>query len=121
MSKTYRKRIETYVEFYGGWGSYTWDLSSKTRKYCRHYWNWPTIIGFVDYDWESYKEDESKYYTDNYGQNFFRKRKPKAYRKMVNRARRMHDKRELWKETHMDYDGLYSKWNCRDSDPTWYW
>ena len=47
---------------------------------------------------------------------------PKEYRKFVNKQRKEHDRIELYRELHIeDYSPVYSKWNCKDSDPMWYW
>ena len=117
MSKTVRKRAESYVAY---WGHYytVWDRKNKRHRKAEHYYTWRPY----EEEWESYRVDEAKYNTDNYGQGYFRKNKPKHYRNMINRSRRRRDKRELWKELNFEgYDGLYSSWNCKDADPTWYW
>lgn len=125
MSRTTRKRVKSYEQYYGGWCSnYAWDKGRNLRK--RRLFTWrdteSSIIGFVDYGWESYADDKALYYSDNYDQGYFRRNLPKSYRKLVNRKRKNRDKRELWKEVHWEeYDGLYSKWNGVDSDPCWYW
>lgn len=73
-------------------------------------------------EWESYSVDEAQYHTDKYSKGYFRRRLPKYYRQMVNKKRKNRDRRELWKEVHVDgYEGLYSSWNGKDSDPAWYW
>lgn len=46
---------------------------------------------------------------------------PRLYRNIVNRQRRSRDRRELHKELTLEnYEGLYSNWNHKDSDP-WWW
>jgi hypothetical protein len=105
MSRTIRKRAESFITFYG-WEYNQWDLENKLKKDNPYCWG---RRQYVDPEWESYEVDEAKYYTDNYGRGYFRRSLPKAYRKWVNKLRRKHDKRELRKEvTFNDYDGQYN-------------
>lgn len=74
---------------------------------------------FFEEDWYLPKW---KYYTKKKSTSGYSGRFPKSYRKDVNRARTAKDKRELYKEVNqVDYIGNYSKWNCKDADPWWFW
>jgi len=114
MSKTIRKRAESFVAYFG-FHSTLWDTENKLWKKADHFWKKPD-------EWVSYRKEEAMYDTDNCGQGWFRRTKPKHYRNLINRKRRRRDDHELWKEVNIDgYEGLYSSWNCKDSDPSWYW
>ena len=70
------------------------------------------------YDIEAKHDYYAKKHT-NYKHSF---RFPHYYRNLINRTRRHKDRHELYKEiTNFKYEGLYSKWNCKDADPWWYW
>jgi len=63
-----------------------------------------------------------KYTRKNKSGRGYSERFPKSYRKQINNIRRNKDKVELFKELNLDeYTGNYSKWNCKDADPWWYW
>lgn len=106
MSRTYRKRVESFRQYYKNWTfnedgtlSITWktfytEEEVKKLKY-------------------QYKTKTCKHYTFNL---------PKFFRNMVNRKRRAYDKQELWKELNLEeYEGLYSSWNCKDNNAWSYW
>lgn len=116
MSRTIRKRLESYPVWKGIMRWYVWDHEAKMIMDAPQY-NYPyREIGI----WESYEKDEILYYTDK-KHGFYFWKKHKTYRKQVNRTRRNHDKRELRKEINCpDYEGLYSAWNAKDSDPDRY-
>ena len=47
---------------------------------------------------------------------------PKHYRKMINKLRRVRDKREIHKAlTLVDYPEQCSMWNCKDAQSWGYW
>ena len=72
--------------------------------------------------WADLTESKWKYTTKKHTCHRHSHRFPKTYRKIVNNSRRNYDKRELFKEINLiDYDAVYSKWNCKDADPYWYW
>ncbi len=119
MSRTFRKRSESFFAYYGSRNT-IWDKENKVRCKPEHHWEFR--FPNKKNPWESYVKDEVLYYSDNYGQGYFRRKFPKYYRNMINRKRRGRDKHELWKEVNLDcYDGLYSSWNCKDSNPSWFW
>lgn len=72
--------------------------------------------------WDDVKEARWKYRTKKHTCHRHSYRFPKSYRKEINKNRTMVDKRELYKELNtIDYEGMYSTWNCKDADPWYYW
>ena len=106
MSRTYRKRRKSFEKYYSYWnfnsdGSMTsmwgYDCSPEEANRLRY----------------QYKTQSDKRYTHTL---------PKFFRNTTNRARRSHDRQELRKELNInDYEGLYSKWNCKDNNSWGYW
>lgn len=106
MSRTYRKRLLPYTE---------WIYKDFYRIIVK---NTHTLDEKIEDKYIS--RQRYKYYTQSGYRNTYSF--PKEYRKHTNKLRKLHDSRELYKELNfIEYEGLYSKWNCKDSDPAWYW
>ena len=72
--------------------------------------------------WDDLNYAKWRYKTKKHTCHRHSHRFPKSYRKFVNSTRKTVDKRELYKELNYDeYSPVYSKWNCKDSDPWWFW
>lgn len=99
MSRTYRKRIESF--------EYHYSYFLKDPEFCKR-WKWDE-----QRERAKYKTKTQKWYAYNL---------PKEFRNSVNRKRRAKDRQELWKEVNIsDHEGLYSKWNCKDNNAWGYW
>lgn len=114
MSRSYCKpRVPFHIQYKG------------EIQYIEGKRNYKFGVTYGDLFYENCKDiinKKYKYYTKKTTSHYHSYRFPKSYRKTVNRSRRNFDKRELHKElTYNDYEGLYSKWNGKDSDPMWYW
>ena len=105
MSKTYRKRKESYAE------SQTWEYAGWKR----HGYSW---VPMTEHE---IKADKSRYYQDCatwYGYSTL----PKWYRNTVTRKRRSVDRIETYRELTFDeYSPNYDMWNCTSSEAWGYW
>jgi hypothetical protein len=100
MSKTIRKRRETFEHYY--------------RNFLRPggYWEDHTDVSIARQRARYYSHTE-KWYTYSL---------PKEFRNSINRIRRAHDRREIFKELNINgYEEQCSKWNCKDSRAWGYW
>lgn len=99
MSRTYRKRPESFEAYY------KWLLANPETA---ERWGWD-----VKRERAKYKTKTMKWYAYNL---------PKDFRNMINRKRRAYDRQELWKEVNIsEHEGQYSKWNCKDNRAWDYW
>ena len=94
MSRTYRKRVETYES----------------------YWKNMVAYGFHTYN----KREKAKYYSDAYDRRYFRETLPREFRNSVNKQRRARDRQALYREVN-GFVGNFSKWNCKDNNAWGYW
>jgi len=109
MSRTYRKHAESFEAYYKFW------LLDEPR------YSFGFLISQKD-TWitEYLKKEKYKYKTKSY--KYYDYGLPKFYRNMVNRSRRIKDKREIWKATHWnDYPEQCDMWNCKSSNHWGYW
>lgn len=96
MSRTYRKRQESFEKHYEVYIRMNW-VTGREVQVLRYRYYTQTC------KWHSWKL-------------------PQWYRNRVNRNRRRHDKREVWRELNRpDYENLCSSWNCKDCNSWGYW
>ena len=101
MSRTYRKRQETFECYYYTYDTTSWWYLRYTEKEKEHMK-------------ARYNGDSSKYRFNN--------SLPRWFRNDVNRKRRAVDRREMYKEVHRaEYIGNYDPWNCKTSNAWGYW
>jgi len=97
MSRTTRKRAESFYQYYKYW--------------------------FDNKLWDDEKEiiqRKVRYHTSS--DKWISHCLPKGFRKTVNRSRRNKDKREIYKAINFDgYEEQCSKWNCKDNNSWGYW
>ncbi len=110
MSRTYRKRAESFEEYYKFWLAEqdAIHLSGRTL-FTSDIW----VLAYLKKERYKYKGHTKKYY--GWGL-------PKYFRNSVNRSRRSRDKHEIWKAVNLlDYPEQCSKWNCKDNNDWGYW
>lgn len=96
MSRTYRKRRESFESHYAislgeGW--------------------------FKDYEIPQHK---ARYYSKT--EKWYSYSVPRWHRNSVNKLRRRYDKHEIWKALNQeDYPEQCSRWNCKDARHRNYW
>jgi len=102
MSRTYRKRRETFNEYYRDWiDGIENDLALEWQ------------VKYITKEKYRYNTRTVKHY--DFGL-------PKSFRNMINRQRRAKDKQEIWKAINLhDYPEQCSKWNCKDANHWEYW
>lgn len=109
MSRSYCKPVRPYHMEYKN--ELNWKYQGITE--CDVWWS-PYFFSIDEKEWKYYTKKKSNFHNSM--------RFPRYYRKQINNYRRNNDKRELYKEIHLiDYEGLYSCWNCKDSDPWYFW
>lgn len=98
MSRTYRKRPEKFESYYSYClGPDGWIKDDKEKAQLR----------------AKYRHKTCKYFAYNL---------PKFFRNSVNKSRRRHDKREIWRALNWhDYAEQCSSWNCKDNNAWGYW
>lgn len=97
MSRTYRKRTETFEQYYSHWFANDWFGDEKDEMQMR-----------------------AKYY--NTTDKWYSHSLPKYFRKDVNRKRRKIDRHEIYKAINFDdYPEQCSRWNCKDNNAWGYW
>jgi len=97
MSRTYRKRAETFEQYYSYWfDAGLWDDETELNE--RRY---------------RYKTRSDKWFSYNL---------PKGFRNSVNRKRRRVDRHEIYKAINFeDYPEQCSMYNCKDNNAWGYW
>lgn len=122
MSRSYGKPVHPFHLMFMD------ELEELKRDIYSVHWNWNYFNNFNRIpsrhfeNWNDVKDIKWRYYAKKHTCHRHSHRFPKDYRKLINKERRNLDKRELYKEVNFkEYDGKYSKWNCKDSDPWWYW
>jgi len=109
MSRTFRKRSQSYEEYYKFW-------LLDTPRYSFGY----PIHKTEDWIKEYLREERYKYKTKSV--KYYDFGLPKFYRKMVNKNRRRKDRHEVWKALNFnDYPEQCCKWNCKTSEAWGYW
>lgn len=100
MSRTVRKRQQTFESYYhvfleeDGW--------------------WANDMGV------NVEQKRARYYSKT--EKWYSFGMPRWFRNRVNRDRRRHDKREIWKAVNKhEYEELCSSWNCKDNNSWGYW
>ena len=102
MSRTYRKRRETFEEYF------------KYRLQPDYFW--------IQYPWT--KEEEAQQRAAYYGVTckWYTYSLPKNFRNSVNRKRRAKDRQSLYDALNKEDDPqLFSAWNCKDNNAWDYW
>lgn len=103
MSRTYRKRQESFEKYYGEGLSFnnsvplieTWDKKERQRQ-------------------------KAIYYTET--NNWYSGNLPKDYRKTVNKKRRARDKQAIFDFVNRgNEDACFDPWNCKTNNTWGYW
>lgn len=130
MSRTKRKRPESFLNKVP---YKQYQIDNERIEFTVDYWG-EFCSSFIYLDKGYIKPEDClkeinpdnsvvSWYESDCGGCFINKQsKTKDYRKYINKKRRTLDKKELRKELDYPwYDGLYSKWNAKDSNSILYW
>lgn len=97
MSRTIRKRAESFRQYYKYW-------------FVNNFWA----------DEDDIIRTRYRYYTRT--DRWYSHSLPQDFRNDVNRVRRRKDKREIWKAVNViGYEEQCSMWNCKDNNAWGYW